>query len=54
MPKLTILVLLAALAACATPPEPTPAANPYGSPDGQRQRADKATQELDRSVGGYK
>ena len=47
MPKLLLsALLLSFLTACASQPP----GNPYGSPDGQRERAEKATQELDRSA----
>ena len=45
-------ILLTLLGACASTEPPT-ATNPYGSPDGQRERAGKATQELDRSASKY-
>ena len=45
-------ILLCLLGACASTEPPT-ATNPYGSPDGQRERAGKATQELDRSAAKY-
>lgn len=50
---LSVFGLLVILGACASPPSP-PADSPYGSADGQRERAGKATRELDRSVGELK
>lgn len=49
---LSFAVLLAVLAGCASSPEvpATSGSSPYGTPDDQRQRAGRATQELDRSL----
>ena len=40
----SLVCLLVTLAACSS----APPHNPYGNPDGQRERAGKATQELER------
>ena len=50
MPKLVIAVLVTILSACASQAPAPATTSPYGSPDGQRERAEKATQELDRSA----
>lgn len=46
---ISLAVLCSVLVGCASPSD-APAANPYGSPDAQRDRAGRTTQELDRSI----